>query len=166
MHEAATQFIERLSLYGEKYGLPRIAGRMLGFFLIDGRMRSLDELADRLQISKGSASTNARLLERQGLLERHSRPGDRRDYYGLAEDPWRNMFEVARQRMQDMGELFETSRQALPPDMEEARCRLAEWADFNDFMLSDVDRKVEQWEARRTRNTPANEENEEEEYVA
>ena len=142
------EFIERVSLHLEAYGFSKIAGRMLGFFLINGQSHSLDELAECLQVSKGSASTNARLLKRRGLLERRCRPGDRRDFYGLTDDPWQNMFDVARNRMRDMSELFEESAQELPPEMEEARHRLAAWGDFYAFMLSDMDRRVERWEAR------------------
>lgn len=147
MHEAATDFVERVSLHLEAYGLSRTAGRMIGFFLIAGGTHSLDELSERLQVSKGSASTNARLLERRGLLMRCTRPGDRRDFYRLAENPWRNMFEVARSRMRDMTELFEESAQALPSEMEDARRRLAEWESFYAFVLSDMNRRVERWEA-------------------
>ena len=42
-----------------------IAGRRLGFFLIDGKARSLTELAELLEVSKASVSTNARLLEKE-----------------------------------------------------------------------------------------------------
>lgn len=156
MHEAATTFIERVGLQLEAYGFSKIAGRMLGFFLIDGRLHSLDELSECLQVSKGSVSTNARHLERRGLLERRCRPGDRRDFYGLADDPWRNLFNVAQNRMRNMNELFEESAQALPPEMEDARRRLAEWRDFYAFLLSDMDRRVKRWEARHS-GTSANE---------
>lgn len=148
MHEAASEFVERVSLRLEDYGLSKIAGRMLGYFLIEDQLHSLDELSECLQISKGSASTNARLLERRGLLERRSRPGDRRDFYGLASDPRRNMFEVARDRMSDLKDLFESSAQELPAEMEEARGRLAEWAEFYAFILSDMDRRMKRWDAR------------------
>ncbi len=156
MHEAATQFIERLSLHLESYGLSRIAGRMLGLFLIDDQMRSLDELADDLHISKGSASTNARLLERMGVLERHGRPGDRGDFYALEDDPGQAIFEVARERMQHTAELFETGARCLPDHMEEARRRLDTWREFHAFMVEEADRQLERWEARRTPENASN----------
>lgn len=156
MHEAATEFIERIGLHLEGYGLSKIAGRMLGFFLVDGGSHSLGALSERLQISKGSASTNARLLERLGLLERHSRPGDRRDFYRLGSDPWRSMFEVTRERTQHMLELFEEGSEQLPAEMEEARERLRTWGKFQAFILDEIDDRIERWEARRM-DAPVNE---------
>lgn len=89
--ESETQaVIERMALFFERDGLPRIAGRVLGYLLLSPEPRSLDDLADALQVSKSSASTDARRLERMGTVERVTIPGDRRDYYRIAADlPYR-----------------------------------------------------------------------------
>jgi DNA-binding transcriptional regulator GbsR (MarR family) len=81
MDSNTVAFIERMGLALETDGLPRIAGRIFGLLLVSDDARSLDDLAAELQVSKGSTSTNARLLEQRGLLERVCRPADRRDYY-------------------------------------------------------------------------------------
>ena len=44
------------------------------------------DLAEKLRVSKASASTNARLLEELGILAHTARPGDRRDYYQRADN--------------------------------------------------------------------------------
>src|SRR6185503_5035092 len=49
---------------------------------------SLDEITEAVDASKASASINTRLLEDKGLIQRVSRPGDRRDYYKIAADPF------------------------------------------------------------------------------
>ena len=86
--DAATrEFIDRLGVHFEGDGLPRIAGQVLGLLLISREPRCLDHIAELLQVSKASASSNARLLERVGLIEQTALPGDRRDYYQLGEDP-------------------------------------------------------------------------------
>src|SRR5690349_5908934 len=79
-------FIEQMGLSAETGGLPRIAGRLFGLLLLSPGPRSLDEIAAALGVSKGSVSTDARLLLRHGWLRRVSRPGDRRDYYEMAPD--------------------------------------------------------------------------------
>lgn len=147
MHEAAEDFIEDLGLHLESYGFSKTAGRMLGYFLVDGEPHSLDELSDILKISKGSASTNARYLKDRGFLERCSQPGDRRDFYSLVDDPWRNLFEVIHRRMCDMHELFERTTQELPTEMEEARQVIAKWEEFYAFMLRDMEGVIEDWKA-------------------
>lgn len=67
-------------------GLPRIGGRLLALLLITEGDASLDDLARRLRVSKPSVSTNARLLEQRGVIEKVSRAADRRDYYRVADD--------------------------------------------------------------------------------
>src|SRR5215210_2205664 len=73
MDAQTVNFVERMGLSLEADGLPRIAGRIFGLLLVSEEARSLDDLASELRVSKGSASTNARLLEQRGLLERACR---------------------------------------------------------------------------------------------
>lgn len=81
---SAAEYVERMGLLWEGQGLPRIAGRVLGFLALQSEPRSLDDLAAALDVSKASVSTDARRLERLGLVSLTSRPGDRRDYYVIA----------------------------------------------------------------------------------
>ena len=85
---APHNFVERLALALESDGFPRIAGRIFGLLILSDEEVSLDDLASILGASKGSASVNTRMLEQKGLIERVSRPGDRRDYYRIAADPF------------------------------------------------------------------------------
>src|SRR4051812_19620069 len=86
MEHATTQFIDRMGLLFEAEGQPRIAGRMFGCLLVSDDPRSLDQLAEALQVSKASVSTNARMLAEKGVIERVCRPSDRHDYYRVAPD--------------------------------------------------------------------------------
>lgn len=80
------QFVERLGRLLEEDGGPRIGGRILGLLLLAPAELSLEEIAERLRVSKASVSTNARMLEHFGVLERVSHPGDRRDFYRVGPD--------------------------------------------------------------------------------
>jgi DNA-binding MarR family transcriptional regulator len=80
------RFIERFARLVEEDGGPRIAGRIAALMLMTPSELSIEEIATRLRVSKASVSTNARLLEQWGALERVTRPGDRRDHYRVAED--------------------------------------------------------------------------------
>ena len=81
-------FVERLALALETDGFPRIAGRIFGLLMMSNVEVSLDEIADSVGASKASASVNTRMLEDKGFIDRMSRPGDRRDYYRIAADPF------------------------------------------------------------------------------
>lgn len=86
MDAALEGLVEKMGLRLAADGLPRTAGRILGYLLLSSEARSLDELAEALRVSKASVSSNARLLEAIGVIVRTSHPGDRRDYYRAAED--------------------------------------------------------------------------------
>lgn len=76
-------FVESIGVLWEADGLPRIAGRIFGYLIVQPEPCSLDELAAGLGVSKASISTDARRLEQLGLITRISLPGDRRDYYTI-----------------------------------------------------------------------------------
>src|SRR6476661_6660785 len=86
MTDANDGFIEMMGRHFEEEGVPRIAGRLFGFLMLVEGDCTLDEMAGSLKVSKGSISSNARLLEDWGVAERITRPGDRRDYYRIAPD--------------------------------------------------------------------------------
>jgi DNA-binding transcriptional regulator GbsR (MarR family) len=80
------QFVEKLAVAMETDGFPRIAGRIFSLLIISDGELSLDEIVEVIGASKASVSTNTRLLEEKGLIERTSRPADRRDYYRIVGD--------------------------------------------------------------------------------
>lgn len=116
MHPANQNFIEKMGLFFEADGAPRISGRILGLLLLTPGDCSLDDLADALQVSKASVSTNSRLLESWGIVERTSRPGDRRDYYRIADDAQGRMLERRLERMRLMRELIEEGARTVVSD--------------------------------------------------
>jgi DNA-binding transcriptional regulator GbsR (MarR family) len=140
-----TDFIEKFCMVAEQDGFPRIAGRLMGFLLLKQGPYTLDELADELQISKTSASTNARLLEQYGVIERVTRTGDRRDFYQLSDDHWEKMFDIAMKRMQRFHDVLDKTIESLPATEEYGRRRLVEAQRFHAFILEHLDERIEQW---------------------
>ena len=89
---AEKSFVEQFGIAYEQTGLPRMAGRILGWLLIsDPSHQSADELATGLSASRGSISSTTRLLIQTGLVERLSLPGIRHDYFRLRPDAWQNI---------------------------------------------------------------------------
>ena len=145
MQQPVLQFIERMALICEKEGMPRIAGRIFGFLLATDQTFSLDELADHLQASKASVSTNARMLEQFGMIARVSVLGDRRDFYRVEDDPWERMLRVAQSRWRDMVNVFADARQRLPDAAGRARVEDAER--FHRLLIGDCDALIDRWHA-------------------
>jgi DNA-binding transcriptional regulator GbsR (MarR family) len=144
MHEAARDFVERMGLHMEAEGMSRSAGRIFGHMLLAEAACSLDELAETLQMSKASVSTNARLLEQVGLLERTSEPGDRRDFYRMHGDAWERMLLMARRRWEVLSGMLKQAETALPADAP-GRARLCEAARFHALLLEEADALLERW---------------------
>lgn len=72
----------------EKFGFSRIAGQLEGLLLFTNRPMSLDEMAERLEVSKGSVSTNIRLLERLKVVRKVYHTGARKNYYEIRGNIW------------------------------------------------------------------------------
>lgn len=123
-------FIERMGLSVESEGLPRIAGRIWGFFVIFGGPSSFTELAEKLCVSRGSISTNARILRDLGIIERVARPGDRQDYYRLSESPYDRLLEGYAARMQQTVRNTQMALSDLPEGWQETARRLEEMQAF------------------------------------
>ncbi|HVH11726.1 MAG TPA: hypothetical protein VM759_01670 [Longimicrobium sp.] len=147
MDQAVQQFVERMALICEKEGMPRIGGRIFGYLLATDQTFSLDELAERLQASKASASTNARMLEQFGMIQRVSVLGDRRDFYRVQDDPWEQMLRVAQSRWRDMVHAFEEAAQRLPDPA--GRERAAQAEGFHSLLIRECDALIERWHALR-----------------
>lgn len=152
MERPVEEFIERIGVLTEEEGFPRIAGRILGLLVVEEEPASLDEMVDKLHVSKGSISTNVRMLERLAIVERVSSPGGRRDYYRLSEDPWENIFALARRRLKNVLAVVVEGLDRLPKERRVGRRRLEEWRDFYAFLLDDLERKVERWRVVSHRN--------------
>jgi DNA-binding MarR family transcriptional regulator len=120
-----SKFMEDIGLFYENHGIPRIGGRILALMLVTEGMLSADQIAARLQVSRGSVSTNTRLLSAIGLIEKSSIPGDRLDYYRFSPSAWENVFTM---RLKAFDALQKLARQGLAilPIGETARCRLEE----------------------------------------
>lgn len=99
--EACERFIERMGEHMELEGMPRISGRLFGLLLVDPGPISFSALAERLAVSRGSVSTNARLLEGKGLIERVDVEGERQDYFRIADRPFVNMIHGIAARMRE-----------------------------------------------------------------
>jgi DNA-binding transcriptional regulator GbsR (MarR family) len=65
----------------QSISLPRSFGEIYGALFLSGVPMGLDELAERLGISKGSVSQGLRGLREMGAVKRVYVPGDRRDFF-------------------------------------------------------------------------------------
>jgi DNA-binding transcriptional regulator GbsR (MarR family) len=142
--EQEREFVEAMGRHFEADGVPRIGGRMFGFLLLREAPCSLDDLVTELDISKASASTNARLLEEWALIRQTSVPGDRRDYYAAVPDQTRTL-EFRLTRVRELGSLFRSGAASAPSP--EVTRRLTSMARFNDEAIAALEPLLARWRA-------------------
>jgi DNA-binding transcriptional regulator GbsR (MarR family) len=145
--DGISRFIEQMGLAAQGDGVPRIAGRLFGYFIVHGGPISFADLAEKLQVSRASVSTNARTLASLGIIERVTRPGDRQDYYQLAEFPFLRMIESYIARMRKMQEILQQADQSIPLDMAATHRRLAQMSDFYQVAVQNNEQMLKELQA-------------------
>jgi DNA-binding transcriptional regulator GbsR (MarR family) len=92
------QFIEAWGAMGALWGINRSVARVHALLMATDTALSLDEIAERLQISKGNASMALRDLRGLGVVRQVDVPGDRRDFYVTEPDVWTMFFRILKER--------------------------------------------------------------------
>jgi HTH-type transcriptional regulator, glycine betaine synthesis regulator len=122
------------------FGFSDVMGRLYGTLLLSPEALSLDELAEGLQISKGSVSMNMRALERWGMAHEVWMRGERKKYYEAEPDLWqvirnvvngreRREVQVALEVLHDSVEKLKSAEDQLAPEEKE----------LSDFYLMRID---------------------------
>lgn len=146
MDPAIGRFIERMGLDAESDGFPRIAGRVAGLLVASATPSSLDEIAETLQVSRASVSTNCRLLENLGVADRVSLPGDRRDYYEISRDFPNRFFQVVERQLDRKVRLAEETLAELPASDTLIRNRMEIYRHLHDFMRAELAAMIPRWQ--------------------
>lgn len=145
-------FIEDIGLTFEAQGMPRMAGRILGALLVaDPPDQSADQLAATLHASRSSISTMTRLLERAGLIERVSRPGDRRLYYRNRPDAWHQRTLAGMDPVRHMRALAEEGLRLMRGSAPEVLQGLVDMYQFYAYWEREMPRMIAGWKEAKDR---------------
>ncbi len=152
---AERQFIEEFGIVMEQTGLPRMAGRILGWLLIsDSPHQSSEQLVNGLEASKGSISSMTRLLIQINLIERMSLPGVRQDYFRIRADAWHNMI---RRGLEDeikmVRKLAERALELLADKPPRTRQWLEEMCNVYNFLEREFPTLLERWAQQREKTS-------------
>lgn len=145
--EQLLHYIEEFGLFFEQFGLPRTAGRMLGWLLVcDPPHQTMDELAEVLQVSKSSISTTSRMLIQSGLVSKVSFPGERKDFYRISDDAWIKAWSERNAQIALMRQLAEQGLNLLTGNSPERRRRLQNMRDLYLFLEEELPKLTERWQ--------------------
>lgn len=95
---AQEQFILEWGRMGSSWGINRTMAQIHALLCVSSEPLSVDQIMQRLLISRGNASMSLRDLMDWGLVRRFRRPGERRDVYTSESDPWQMFSRVVRER--------------------------------------------------------------------
>lgn len=87
--QVTENLVQSLGQLAESAGFNRMIGQIYALLYLNPTRLSLGEIAEKLNVSKGSVSLNTRNMEQWGMIRRFNRPADRRDYYEADTDFWR-----------------------------------------------------------------------------
>ncbi len=79
--KVADSFIEGIGHVVSSVGLSRAVGQLYAMLFLSNEPICLDDMAERLEISKGNASINIRELEKLGIVRKVWVKGSRKDFY-------------------------------------------------------------------------------------
>jgi DNA-binding transcriptional regulator GbsR (MarR family) len=98
LEAAQDQFILEWGRMSSSWGINRTMAQIHALLFITGIPLEVNEIMDRLQISRGNASMNLRELMDWGVVRRFRQPGDRKDTYISETDPYAMFTRIVKER--------------------------------------------------------------------
>src|SRR5439155_23365312 len=98
LEEVEDQFVELWGAMSSLWGISPTMARIHGLLYMSGAALSMDDIMERLAISRGNVSMNLSKLVEWGLVRRVHKRGDRKEYFESLADVWEMFTLVASQR--------------------------------------------------------------------
>ena len=139
--------IEDFGTYIESSGGARSLGKIWGYLLISGIPKSLDDMVNDLQISKGMASLSVRQGVQISLFRKVGIPGSKRDFYQLHTDSWASTLHTSIAQGVLMGQYLRRAKELVLE--EQAVSTIDESIEFFEFVIQQTQQILVQWEERK-----------------
>ncbi|MFP8907821.1 GbsR/MarR family transcriptional regulator [Streptomyces atacamensis] len=143
------EFVERFAAELTEAGMQRMASRVFACLLTeDSGVLGSAELSERLRISPAAVSGAIRYLSQVHLVTREREPGSRRERYRVHADVWHEAITDRDALLGRWSTTFDQGIKAVGPDTPAGR-RIAETAEFFDFMRRELALMLDRWHAHR-----------------
>jgi DNA-binding transcriptional regulator GbsR (MarR family) len=94
------QFVETWGAMGSAWGVNNSVARIHGLLIVTDKAWCIDEIVERLQISKSNVSTSLKELRTWNVIRKVFQPSDRKEYFVCEPNAWEMLFNIMRQRKQ------------------------------------------------------------------
>ncbi|MCH8494779.1 MAG: hypothetical protein LAT57_03995 [Balneolales bacterium] len=151
-NEIINEFAQAYAVLGHS----SLMGKIVALLIISQEPMSLDQISDRLEMSKGPVSQIARRLKEHKLIEKVWIPGDRKDYYRAVDDifgqAFLNYMKSMMHNRQIAEKFLDVSDGSKDPDMVHLHNRMIEMQAFyimmnqfnNDFLSKWREKRLQQ----------------------
>jgi DNA-binding transcriptional regulator GbsR (MarR family) len=144
------RYIEEVGLFYERFGLTKMAGRILGFLMASEKdLLTFEEMMEQLQASKGSISGNINFLLKNNLIEKVMITGDRRSYYRFVST---NLLDAIDAKMQDaraIKSIFQKANKMNRNTKSEKYRSIEELVDYYSFLEEELPKIKMRWSRKR-----------------
>jgi DNA-binding MarR family transcriptional regulator len=135
--------------YARRYAFPPMVGRLLGYLAVcDPPEQSIGELAEALLASRSAIASAVKVLETSHAVRRSRVAGERMDRVRInVTSPEALGIDIS--EYEELGELVREGLEVLADAPPERRAVLLEVSAFAQFLLEQVPRLQQEWQARR-----------------
>lgn len=135
--------------YARRYGFPPMIGRLIGYLSVcDPPDQSIGELAEALLASRSAIAGAVKSLEALHTVQRSRAAGERMDRVRIdLSSPQAMGMDIS--EYEELREMAHEGLEVLQEAPIERRAVLLEMSAFADFLLEQMPRMQQEWEARR-----------------
>lgn len=98
LEEAKSRFIQSWGTLATQWGINRTMAQIHALLMVSAEPIDTDTVMEALQISRGNANMNLRELMDWGLIYKHLKTGERKEFFYAEKDVWKIARQVARER--------------------------------------------------------------------
>ena len=140
------EYVEKLGMFFEGLGLPRMAGRIFAWLLIcEPPDQTAAQIEKALDASSGSISTNLRMLTHFDMVEKIGVPGDRAAHYIVRPGSLLRAIDRKIRAIEDLKSLLSRGIELLEDRPPESKERLREVLDIYDFFQQEMKNMVRKY---------------------
>ncbi len=133
--------MDKFGIYFDEVGLSKTYGRLFGFFMTTDKPVSMNQLVEKLQISKSTASVEIRRLLSMGAIEKVLLSDSRADFYQLKKNIW---VQNLQQKNRDIKKLQSIITEIPEKQLEDLN-HLKEMANYCLFIESELEAIVQKY---------------------
>jgi DNA-binding transcriptional regulator GbsR (MarR family) len=143
------KFIEEMGVLFGEMGAPPMSGRIFAWLLIcDPPEQTATELGKAVGASKGSISSNIRMLVSSKLVERTVVSDSRQAHFCIKPGSWAELMEMHVEQVKAMKLMANKGMELIDDKNGSARTRLLEMLDFYSFMEREIPKMMERYKVK------------------